>query len=190
MLVSRLHPSFLDIYNLLISSLESKALCIVISFLILWSICLIYFLVHFKDSPKYLTRGTAQAFISLMGFLQQSLFSRGFLVRLWYSLLIFLSSSPVCWCPLPVFPSTYHHHHHHHQVVLPAQISLTLSRHLSLSFIAFGRSSGLHPVSSHNCCMYVRAGRPACNFPILQEFWFFPNLEVLFLPLLLFFHFP
>ena len=33
--------------------------------------------------------------------------------------------------------------------------------HFSLSFIAVGRSSGLHPVSSHSCCMYVRAGRPA-----------------------------
>ena len=26
-------------------------------------------------------------------------------------------------------------------------------RHFSLSFIASGRSSGLHPVSSHSCCM-------------------------------------
>ena len=53
------------------------------------------------------------------------------------------------------------HHHRHHYVVPPARISLTLSRHFSLSFIASGRSSGLHPVSSHSCCMYVRAGRPA-----------------------------
>ena len=42
-----------------------------------------------------------------------------------------------------------------------ARISLTLSRHFSLSFIASGRSSGLHPVSLHSCCMYVRAGHPA-----------------------------
>ena len=42
-----------------------------------------------------------------------------------------------------------------------ARISLTLSRHLSLSFIVLGRSSGQHPVSSHSCWMYVRAGRPA-----------------------------
>ena len=56
----------------------------------------------------------------------------------------------------------YHHHHH----VMPlAQISLTLSRHFSLSFIASARSSGLHPVSSHNCCMYVRAGRPEFAWP-------------------------
>ena len=48
--------------------------------------------------------------------------------------------------PLPL-------NHHHHHVVPPARISLTLSRHFSLSFIASGRSSGLHPVSSHSCCM-------------------------------------
>ena len=54
---------------------------------------------------------------------------------------------------------------HHHHVVLLARISLTLSRHFSLSFIASGRSSGLHPVSSHSCCMYVRAGRPAFAWP-------------------------
>ena len=53
-------------------------------------------------------------------------------------------------------------YHHHHQVMPPARISLTLSRHFSLLFIASGRSSGLHPVSSH---MYVRAGRPAFAWP-------------------------
>ena len=56
-------------------------------------------------------------------------------------------------------------YHHHDHVVPPAQISLTLSRHFSLSFIAFGRSSWLHPVSSHSCCLYVRAGRPAFAWP-------------------------
>ena len=50
---------------------------------------------------------------------------------------------------------------HHHHVALVARISLTLSRHTSLSFIALGRSSGQHPVSSHSCWMYFRAGRPA-----------------------------
>ena len=44
-------------------------------------------------------------------------------------------------------------HHHHPHVAPPARISLTLSCHFSLSFIASGRSSGLHPVSSHSCCM-------------------------------------
>ena len=42
-----------------------------------------------------------------------------------------------------------------------ARISLTLYRHFSLSFIASGMSSGLYPVSSHCCCVYVLAGRPA-----------------------------
>ena len=58
----------------------------------------------------------------------------------------------------------YIHHHHHHVVPL-AQISLTLSRHFSLLFIASGMSSGLHPISSHSCCMYVRAGHPAFAWP-------------------------
>ena len=57
------------------------------------------------------------------------------------------------------------HQLHHHHVVPPARISLTLSRHFSQSFIASGRSSGLHPVSSHSCRMYVRAGRPAFDRP-------------------------
>ena len=55
--------------------------------------------------------------------------------------------------------------YYHHHVVPLAQISLTFSRHFSLSFIASGRSSELHPLSSQNCCMYVRAGRPAFARP-------------------------
>ena len=53
----------------------------------------------------------------------------------------------------------------YHLVVQLARISLPLSRHFSLSFIASGRSSGLHPVSSHSCWMYVRAGRPTFARP-------------------------
>ena len=55
--------------------------------------------------------------------------------------------------------------HHHYHVVLLARISLTLSRHFSLLFIASGWSSGLHPVSSHSCCMYVWTDRPALARP-------------------------
>ena len=55
--------------------------------------------------------------------------------------------------------------HRYHHVMPPARISLTLTRHFSLSFIAIGRSSGLHPVSSQSCCKYVRAGRPAFARP-------------------------
>ena len=61
--------------------------------------------------------------------------------------------------------------HHHHHVVPPARISLTFSRHFSLSFIASGRSSGPHPVSSQSCCMYVLAGRPAFARPYVGVHW-------------------
>ena len=66
-------------------------------------------------------------------------------------------------------PGSYHHHHHH--VILVARISLTLSRHFSLSLIASVRSSGLHPVSAHSCCMYVLAGLPAFARPYVGVHW-------------------
>ena len=44
-------------------------------------------------------------------------------------------------------------------------IIIMTCRHFSLSFIASGRSSGPHPVSSHSCWMYVRAGRPVFTRP-------------------------
>ena len=66
---------------------------------------------------------------------------------------------------------SFMHTHHHYHVVPPAWISLTLSRHFSLSFIASGRSLGLHPVSSHSCCMYVRAGCPAFARPFVRVHW-------------------
>ena len=65
------------------------------------------------------------------------------------------------------FKKFYVETHHHHQVVSLARISLTLSRLFSLSFIASGRSSGLHPVSSYSCWMYVRAGHPAFARPYM-----------------------
>ena len=68
-------------------------------------------------------------------------------------------------CKIGNCPCCRSHDHHHHHVALVARISLTLSRHSSLSFIALGRSSGQHPVSSHSCWMYVRAGRPAFARP-------------------------
>ena len=43
--------------------------------------------------------------------------------------------------------------HHHNRVARLARISLTLSRHLSLSCIAPERSCRLHPVSSQSCCI-------------------------------------
>ena len=55
--------------------------------------------------------------------------------------------------------------HHHHHVALSVQILPTISRHSSLSSIAFGRSPRLHPVSAQSCCMYVRTGCPAFARP-------------------------
>ena len=58
--------------------------------------------------------------------------------------------------------------HHHHHVVPLARISMTLSRHFSLSFIASGRFSGLHSVSLQSCCMCVRVGCPAFARPYVE----------------------
>ena len=56
----------------------------------------------------------------------------------------------------------------YNHVVPPSRISRILSHHFSRSFLASGRSSGLHPVSSQSCCMYVRAGRPAFARPYVR----------------------
>ena len=53
-------------------------------------------------------------------------------------------------------------------IMLLARISLTLSRYFPLSFTTSGRTSGLHPVSSHSCCMYVRTGRPNFARPYVE----------------------
>ena len=70
MLTSPLPPSFLGT-----SSLVCNALCMVISFLVLWSICLSSSLVHLRKGPEYLTRDTAQVFIPLIRFLLESFVS-------------------------------------------------------------------------------------------------------------------
>ena len=92
-------PPFLDTYSLSLSSLGCKTLCIISSFLVLWSIYLSSFLVHFKN----VTRVTAKVFIPFMRFLLYSLVSISFLVLLKYSF-FFLSFLLVWWCPLPMFP--------------------------------------------------------------------------------------
>ena len=66
------------------------ALFIVMSFLVLCSTGWSSSLVHFKNGPKYLTRGAAQVFIPLIRILLHSLVSSSFLVLLRYSFLIFL----------------------------------------------------------------------------------------------------
>ena len=56
-------PAFQDIYSLSTSSLGCNALCMVISFLVLWSIYLSSSRVDLRNGPEYLTSGTAQVFI-------------------------------------------------------------------------------------------------------------------------------
>ena len=97
MLVSPLPPFFLDTY--------CRSFCMVISFLVLWSICLSSSLVHFKNGPEYPMWGTAHVSISLIRFLLYSFVSSNFLVLLKYSFLIFLSSPLVWWYQLPRCPS-------------------------------------------------------------------------------------
>ena len=73
------------------------------------------------------------------------------------------SMNKICHYHVIIYIYIYIYHQHH--VVPLARISLTLTRHFSLSFIASGRSSGLHPVSSQSCGMYIRASRLAFARP-------------------------
>ena len=94
MLASPLPPSFVGTYSLSTSSLGCNALCMVISFQVLWSICLSSSLVNLRKGPEYLTRGTALVFIPLIRFLLLSFVSSSFLVLLRYSIwiLFFIST--------------------------------------------------------------------------------------------------
>ena len=94
MLASSLPPSFLGTYSLSTSSLGCNALWMVISFLVLWSICISSSLFHLRKGAEYLTRGTAQVFIPLISFLLLSFVSSSFLVLLRYSfgILFFIST--------------------------------------------------------------------------------------------------
>ena len=73
--------------------------------------------------------------------------------------IIFLYVSVVVVFPYIQYIQDIYHHNHH--VMPPARISLTLSHHVSQSFIVSGRFSGLHPVSSQSCC-YVRSSWSSC----------------------------
>ena len=77
------------IYSLSTSSLGCNVLCMVISFLVLWSVYVSSSLVHLKNAPEYLTGGTVQVFIPLIKFLLHSFVLSSFLLLLRYSFLIF-----------------------------------------------------------------------------------------------------
>ena len=105
-----MHPPYLQCWQIFfpplflsVSFLGSKALYIVISFVVHWSVCPSSSLVYFKNGSVYLTRETISVFIPLIRFLLQNLVSRCFLVRLKY--FFFLSSPFVWWCPFLIFPS-------------------------------------------------------------------------------------
>ena len=70
-----------------------------------------------------------------------------------FSMFLNISKISAIEAKFDAFLCLYHHHHHHHLFIPPARISLALSRHSSLLFIAPGRSSGLHHVSLQSCCM-------------------------------------
>ena len=56
-------------------------------------------------------------------------------------------------------------------MIFTAQISLTLSRHLTLSPIAPDQSSRLHPVSDQSRCIYVLGDCPAFPRPCEVVHW-------------------
>ena len=88
MLVSPLPLFFLETYSLSTSCLGYNALCMVISFLVLWSICLNLSLVNLRKGPEYLTRGIAPVFIPLIMFQLESFVLSSFLILLRYYFLI------------------------------------------------------------------------------------------------------
>ena len=112
---------------------------------------LITILIQFKYSFIYLFPTYSHIFCKLL-VVTKMIYKIQRLLQLKLPLFIQMSAS---------FSHNSFQYHYHHHVVLLARISLTLSRHFSLSFIASGKSSGLHPISSHSCWMYVRAGCPA-----------------------------
>ena len=73
---------------------QRHALCMVISFLIFWSICLSSSLVPFRKGPENVTRDIAQVFIPLIRFLLESFVSSSFLIFRRYSfwILSFIST--------------------------------------------------------------------------------------------------
>ena len=88
-LVSPLSLSFLDTYSLLTSFLWCKTLCIVFSFLVLWSFCLSSSLVYIKNGCEYLMIETALVFIPFIKFQLYSFVFSSFLLLRWNSFLIF-----------------------------------------------------------------------------------------------------
>ena len=103
-LASPLPLSFLDMYNLSTSFQGCKALCMVISFLVLWPICLRSSLVHFKNGFEYLRKGTAKVFTPLIRYLLYNFVSSSFLVLLRYTFSLFSFISSLLMVSAPNIP--------------------------------------------------------------------------------------
>ena len=84
-----LPPSFIVIYSLSSSCLGCNALCMVISFLVLWSIRLSSSLFYFKNGPSISRVEITQVSISLIRCLVYSFVSNSFLIMLKYSFIVF-----------------------------------------------------------------------------------------------------
>ena len=135
----------------------------------LWNVCSVFFFFFFLYSiflDNILFPLIAFCFVfsilcSAFKFLS-NLRLRNF-VMLWKKLKNYLKTlkTHCLQCKQPLMTACHHPHH----FVLLARTSVTLSRHCSLSFTASGRSSRLHPVSSHSCRVY---GRPAFARPYVR----------------------
>ena len=104
-LVSRVSPSFFDTYILSTSSLGCRAICIVISFLVLWSICLGFLWSTSRMAPSILW-GRQPKYLSLLWDFCYVFFFfvlSCFFVLLKYSFLFFLSSLLLWWYRFPLF---------------------------------------------------------------------------------------
>ena len=96
MLESHFPPHFLGTCSQWMSSIGSKILCIVGSFIVLRSSCRSFSVLLLKNGPADFTSGTVYVFIPLMGFLQLNFVSSSYLVFLSFLLLVFRSSLQVC----------------------------------------------------------------------------------------------
>ena len=128
-----------------------------------------YYLVYSKIRPVYLIREISEVFIPLMRFLPHSLVLNSLLVRLVFSSVnFFLSSTLVCRCPHPLFPSACNFSFHQSVLIvswfcssIPFIISLFPRFFLSMTHF-----------SKHS---YIFAFYSYCLYQSLQIFFLFLN---------------
>ena len=106
-LANPLPASFLDTCSLLMLSLKCKALCVVINFLVLRSLHLSSWLVHFSCDAEYLTRSTDGCLFLWWDFYNKPLLLVIFLLFIGFLFLLSLSCLFVWWYPLLRFQSTF-----------------------------------------------------------------------------------